>query len=308
VKENQRLLSSAPTRRLLLALTTVLLLGALPSAAMAKSMKLYVDPGHGGKDPGAVSGGLAEKDSNLKISRYVKKAAKRQGWKVKMSRNTDKFVSLKARPRKAAKWKADAFVSVHSKSTGKKALGNMTIYRSKSGKKLGKGVMREMKKLTPYEDIGNRRDERGLAVLRQAKTPAVLVEVLSVSTPKERKKLKSPEHQKAAAEAIVKGIAKAKGVKYVPPKKAKAEEPKRKAEPTPVPEPKVETPVEKAPPVEPVTPAENPQADPTAQPAVNKAAVAETDAKAQAAKAASADPIGAAARTVLGSLWRLIAG
>jgi N-acetylmuramoyl-L-alanine amidase len=187
---------------------------------MADDVRLFVDPGHGGKDPGAVSGGLAEKDSNLRIARLVEKSAKRQGWDVKLSRNSDVFVPLTERPRKAKAFKATSFVSVHSNSTGKKALGNMTIYRSKSGKRLGANIMRELKPLTDHKDIGNRRDVRGLVVLKKAKTPATLVEVLSVSTPKERKMLKDPKFQKAAAEAIVKGVAKHEGVKYVPPAKA----------------------------------------------------------------------------------------
>jgi N-acetylmuramoyl-L-alanine amidase len=192
-----------------------------------------VDAGHGGKDPGAVSGGLVEKSSNLRISRAVVKEAKRQGWSVKMSRTGDQFIPLESRPSKANSSKDSVFVSIHSNSTGSAKLGSMTIYRSKSGKRLGRAIMKELAPLTPYKDEGNRADVRGLAVLRVSKRPAVLVEALSVSTPVERRQLKDPEAQRKIAQAIVKGVAEFKGVTYKPvskPKKA-ATKPKKASQP-----------------------------------------------------------------------------
>lgn len=197
--------------------------------AYAKQVRLFVDPGHGGKDPGAVARGLKEKDSNLAISRFVVKEAKRQGWKVKMSRNSDRFVSLRARPRMAARWRATTTVSIHSNSTGRKSLGNMTIYRTKKSKRLGRAISKELNKTTTYRDIGNRRDVRGLAVLK-TKRPTVIVEIMSVTSPKENRRLKKTSERKKLAQAIVRGIAKSEGVKYIPPKKAK---PKPKPAPNP---------------------------------------------------------------------------
>lgn len=217
--------------------------------AYAKQVRLFVDPGHGGKDPGAVSRGIKEKDTNLAISRLVVKAAKRQGWKVKMSRNSDKFISLRARPRMAARWKATSTVSVHSNSTGRKALGNMTIYRTKKSKKLGKAITKELNRTTSYRDIGNRRDVRGLAVLR-TKKPTVIVEVLSVTAPKEKRRLRNQGERRKMAEAIVRGVAKAEGVKYIPPKKeAKSKPAPAVSKPATAPAPDVTTP----------TPRPNPQ-------------------------------------------------
>lgn len=203
------------------------MLMAVPSVASAAQMRLFIDPGHGGKDPGAVSRGFKESDSNLRISKMIAQSARRQGWKVKMSRTRDKFVPLNARPRMANRWDADVFISVHANSTGKKKLGYMTIYRSNSGKQLGRRIMTRTKRLTKYKDIGNKRDVRGLAVLRGAKQPAVLIETMSVSAKAERKKLKSAKEQRRIAEAVVRGIARYRGVEYVPPKDAK-EQPKAK--------------------------------------------------------------------------------
>lgn len=192
------------------------LTAAAPAAAHAAPVRLYVDPGHGGKDPGAV-GGAIEKKTNLQISKLVIASAKRQGWSVKSSRTTDRFVPLTQRPRKANAWKADVLVSIHSNSLGKRRAGNMTIYRNPASRRLGNNIMRELKPLTRYGDIGNRKDVRGLAVLRGAKQPAVIVELLSVSSPAEARALRSPAQQRRMAEAIVRGVAAHEKVRYRPP-------------------------------------------------------------------------------------------
>lgn len=281
-------LTSGAVRRFVMFFCMTLLVLAIPATAMAKPVRLFIDPGHGGKDPGAVSGGLKESDSNLRISKYVAESAKRQGWAVKMSRTTDKFVPLPVRPKMANQWKATDFVSIHSNSTGSKMLGNATIWRTRSGGALGHEISREINKLTPYKDIGNYKDNRGLAVLRGAKMDATLVEVLSVSPAEERKVLKTPSMQRAYAEAIVRGIAKHNGVKYVPPAKPKAE---KKATSTPLsaPEKKVEsTPTVVDAAKQSVKPqAEKAAESKTAKPAPTKAQ--ENDVKAASEQAAAED-------------------
>lgn len=275
----------------------------VPGTAMAKSdVRLFIDPGHGGKDPGAVSGNLYEKDVALSVGKLVAESAERQGWDVKMSRDKDVFVPLKERPARAAKWGATTYVSIHSNSTGDKKLGNMTIYRSKEGRRLGKAIMGEMDKLTDYDDIGNRKDERGLAVLRGAEMPAVLVEVLAVTPKEERRRLKDPAFHKKAAESIVKGVAKYEGVEYIGPDEPK-EEPKPEPKPKPAPEPvKVEV-----------------ETEPAAEPQTEAPAETTSVTKVVEAPSAEADPVAADAPADLepetdtsnssgwlGSLWRML--
>lgn len=207
----------------------------LPATAFAAPVRLMIDPGHGGKDPGAVSGPAVEKKINLQISRAVAKEARRQGWSVAMTRDSDRFIPLTQRPARATSYRADVFVSIHANSTGKSQKGAMTIYRTKQGKRLGRAIMGELSPLTRYRDIGNRSDVRGLAVLRASKKPAVIVEVMSVTAPRERNRIRDPKVQKRIAQAIVRGIAKYKGVHYKSAEKPKAKpnaKPKRR--PTPV--------------------------------------------------------------------------
>lgn len=209
--------TKAVLRRVAAPCAAAMLALAIPTAANAADVRLMVDPGHGGKDPGAVSGKVVEKQTNLTISKMVVESAKRQGWAVKMTRKDDRFIPLNARPAKAKSFGATALVSVHSNSMGSRKTGNMTIYRTKTSKRLGHSIMKNMAPLTEYKDIGNRGDSRGLAVLRGSKMPAVIVEVLSVSNKDENKALRDPKQQRAAAEAIVKGVADFHGVDYVPP-------------------------------------------------------------------------------------------
>src|SRR5699024_7368017 len=82
-----------------------------------KVVKIFIDPGHGGNDPGAQGHGLKEKDLTLDIAnRIVKYLNQYQSVEIKMSRTTDKTVSLSERTKMANDWGADYFVSVHINS------------------------------------------------------------------------------------------------------------------------------------------------------------------------------------------------
>lgn len=80
-----------------------------------KSGKLLVvvDPGHGGKDPGAMGNGLKEKDINLAIGLKMEKSLKAKGVDVRMTRNTDVYLTLQERTAIANRVNADMFVSIH---------------------------------------------------------------------------------------------------------------------------------------------------------------------------------------------------
>ncbi len=96
---------------------------------------IILDPGHGGKDPGAIgsSGKIYEKDITLKIALKVKKILEKKlsGINVILTRETDKFVSLKDRTTLANNRKADVFVSIHCNANrNHKARGTEVYYLS----------------------------------------------------------------------------------------------------------------------------------------------------------------------------------
>lgn len=82
---------------------------------------IVIDPGHGGKDPGAVSkNGTKEKDINLEISKKLKDIFTKESdgkIEVYLTRDTDKFISLRKRSEFANKKKADIFLSIHANFT-----------------------------------------------------------------------------------------------------------------------------------------------------------------------------------------------
>lgn len=79
---------------------------------------VVIDAGHGGKDPGAIGPtGLKEKDVTLAVARDIKKRLAAKGVDVYMTRESDRFISLKNRRDLAHKVKADLFVSIHANAS-----------------------------------------------------------------------------------------------------------------------------------------------------------------------------------------------
>jgi len=110
-----------------------------PAAPLGKHRikTVVIDPGHGGKDPGAVSRyGTREKDIVLDVSKRLKKYLEANGLKVYLTRERDVFISLYKRPAFAKKKKADLFVSIHANAAagrrGRKASGFEVFYLSEA--------------------------------------------------------------------------------------------------------------------------------------------------------------------------------
>ncbi|MDR0304257.1 MAG: N-acetylmuramoyl-L-alanine amidase [Chitinispirillales bacterium] len=92
---------------------------------------IVIDPGHGGKDPGATGpGGTNEKDIVLPISLEVKKyLSKYKNIKVFLTRETDSFIALHDRAEFANKKNADLFISIHANASEKSpSVGGYKMY------------------------------------------------------------------------------------------------------------------------------------------------------------------------------------
>ncbi|MGL5893968.1 MAG: N-acetylmuramoyl-L-alanine amidase family protein [Bacteroidales bacterium] len=90
-----------------------------PQTALAQNFKVVIDPGHGGKDPGAVGKVGREKSINLavalKLGKLIK--SKHEDTEVLYTRSTDKFVELSERANIANRSKANLFISIHTNAT-----------------------------------------------------------------------------------------------------------------------------------------------------------------------------------------------
>lgn len=96
----------------------------------AKKKKIIViDPGHGGKDPGAISGRLYEKDVVFRLAKKIEKLSKNyDGLEVKLTRNKDIFLPLEERAAIANAMNGDLFISLHANAFKDRNVGGMEIY------------------------------------------------------------------------------------------------------------------------------------------------------------------------------------
>ena len=90
---------------------------------------IVIDPGHGGKDPGAAANGVTEKNINLAVGLELAKALTARGYNVVMTRQTDIYLKLQERTDIANNVNADLFVSVHINALpNKKTASGFEIY------------------------------------------------------------------------------------------------------------------------------------------------------------------------------------
>ena len=103
---------------------------ATDKAHPKRDIIVVVDPGHGGKDPGAVGAkGEREKDVVLSIAQLLAKRLKREkGFDVKLVRNDDFFVPLRKRVEIARQHKADMFISVHADAAPRLTASGASVY------------------------------------------------------------------------------------------------------------------------------------------------------------------------------------
>lgn len=89
---------------------------------------VMIDPGHGGKDPGAVANGLREKDINLRFAKIFGKKLEAKGLTVHYTRTTDKFIPLEQRTAMANVKKADLFISIHCNANRSRRVHGLETY------------------------------------------------------------------------------------------------------------------------------------------------------------------------------------
>ncbi len=170
-------------------------------------VSVIIDPGHGGKDPGAIGiGGLKEKDVILPISIRVAQILQQNGVQAVLSRNSDYFVSLKGRVDMAERGNADLFVSIHANSVGlsRPDVSGLEVYYYSSGYNLARSVHRAILNSVNIRDRRVRKAR--FYVLRKTSMPAILVETGYVTGREDAAKLASPQYREQMAQGIANGI------------------------------------------------------------------------------------------------------
>ncbi len=189
---------------------------------------VMIDPGHGGRDPGAEIPGLLEKDITWAISRRVTDILRAQGIAVLLTRKGDWTRSLEYRTDLARRKGADLFVSIHANKAHSRQAGGIESFvlpargfppttstipddgiypgnaHDAANTLLGHYVHRSLIRKTGAVDRGLKRAR--FAVLRDAPCPAVLVECGFMSHPGDEQRLRSTVYLDLLAEAIAEGI------------------------------------------------------------------------------------------------------
>ena len=99
------------------------------SKTVNKKKIIVLDPGHGGKDPGAIGySGVYEKNITLAMAKELKVILEKEGYKVHLTRSTDIFIPLRDRVKIARKYNADLFMSIHADSAVNRSAKGLSVY------------------------------------------------------------------------------------------------------------------------------------------------------------------------------------
>ncbi len=169
-------------------------------------MKVCIDAGHGGKDPGAVGSTVEEKWVALDVTMRVAVKLQNSGIDVVMTRDSDQFVALDDRAKIANSKGADIFISIHCNSSSPEACGTeaWVFPREDKDHRLADCILQKIVERTGFKNRYTKQDN--LAVLRLTKMPAVLVELGFISNPQEEQIMKTYDYQDQVSTAIVEGI------------------------------------------------------------------------------------------------------
>ncbi|MTJ49848.1 N-acetylmuramoyl-L-alanine amidase [Dolichospermum sp. UHCC 0259] len=168
---------------------------------------VIIDPGHGGKDSGAIGiGGVLEKDVILPISKRIAEVLERNGIQVIMTRDSDYFVTLPGRVTMAQRANADVFVSIHANSAGasRPEVSGLETYHYDSGLRLAQIVHRKILQSLNVRDRKVRKAR--FYVLRKTSMPSILVETGFLTGRDDAAKLRTSAYQNQMADAIAQGI------------------------------------------------------------------------------------------------------
>lgn len=177
---------------------------------------IILDPGHGGHDTGTQSISkprYQEKSLNLVTANFLKEYLQQLGYKVVMTRQKDKFVSLERRAQFANELNPDFFISIHYNSAPSAEAQGVEVFffqsrenkeRAAQSKKLAQVVLKNILLTTKANSRGVKNGN--FAVIRETTMPAILIEGGFVTNESELQNLKDPLYLKKLAWGVAKGI------------------------------------------------------------------------------------------------------
>jgi len=176
---------------------------------------IFIDPGHGGHDPGAVQNGVNEKDINLQVGLKLNAALKKAGYDTIISRDSDVYLTLDQRYNMANNSNSNIFISLHCNSFTSSSAHGIEVYycppekspvKEVDSKPLAEAIHDELVKATGAKGRGAK--EGTFAVIKNTTMPAILIEMGFISNSEEAQKLQTDSYQNKIVEGIVKGLQK----------------------------------------------------------------------------------------------------
>lgn len=175
-------------------------------------MRICIDPGHGGADPGAIGTSpirtLEEKTFTLNVSLFLREELANAGHTVIMTRQQDVFIRLEDRAALANQADADLFVSIHANAAANPQPEGMEVFcfpGSFRGREAAERVLDSL--LAEFPDHRNRGvKEANFAVLRLSGMPAILVECEFLTNPQQLEFLADEGNQRRLAAAIARAV------------------------------------------------------------------------------------------------------
>jgi len=179
--------------------------------------KIIIDPGHGGADPGTVSGNTYESEINLAISKYLEIELTKLGATIILTREGNYDLSTpNAKWRKKSDFdnrinlinnsKADLYLSIHlNYLEDNQYSGAQVFYNNEENKEIAMVIQENLN-----NELNHKREIKKIPtktyMYSKLNIPGVLIECGFLSNSKEKEQLKSPEYQQKIAKTIADGV------------------------------------------------------------------------------------------------------
>ncbi|MEY8391067.1 N-acetylmuramoyl-L-alanine amidase CwlD [Lachnospiraceae bacterium] len=189
--------------------------------AQTKEVRIVIDAGHGGDDPGKIGINKAkEKEINLKIAKKLKEMLEQEGIKIIMTRTDDaglyqqsshnkKVEDMRKRCEIISKAEPVFTVSIHQNSYPEESVKGAQVFyygQSKEGKELAEALQKSLVEQLDPQNHRQAKANESYYLLKKTPSPTVIVECGFLSNSEEAALLETEEYQKKVAEAVRSGI------------------------------------------------------------------------------------------------------
>jgi N-acetylmuramoyl-L-alanine amidase len=175
-------------------------------------MRICIDPGHGGTDPGAEGFGLLEKNVSLDIAFKLRQFLEQENIEVVMSRDMDQTLQPADRVKLINQLGADYVISIHCNGGPVSAKGVETIYGygNDDGKRLAENILDQIASLgierrRAYYKLNAKREDY-FYIIREVEPVSIIVETGFITNPSDNHLLSQNSFRKKIANAIATGI------------------------------------------------------------------------------------------------------